>query len=76
MSNANVQLFTEWSRREASDIDGKVAKASERERKSQTPDKKLFTIADRNAAVQLFRMKRLLPVSVCTLSLILTLPVC
>ena len=29
--------FTEWSRREASDIDGQLVRASERERTSQTP---------------------------------------
>ena len=29
--------FTEWSRREASDIDGQLVRARERERASQTP---------------------------------------
>ena len=29
--------FTEWSRRESSDIDGKLIRARERERTSQTP---------------------------------------
>jgi error-prone DNA polymerase len=40
VSDANVgRRFTEWSRRDASDIDGQVEKPSERERASQTPYK-------------------------------------
>jgi DNA polymerase III alpha subunit len=38
VSDANLaQRFTEWSRRDASDIDGQLVRARERKRASQTP---------------------------------------
>ena len=37
MSDAGSRCFTEWSRREPSDMDGQVTRPSERGRTSQTP---------------------------------------
>src|SRR6266487_4289934 len=47
VSDANPSgRFTEWSREEASDMDGQVDRSSERERTSQTPYKLIGTLID------------------------------
>jgi hypothetical protein len=35
---SEARRFTEWSRGDASDMDGQIGKSSERERVSQTPN--------------------------------------
>src|SRR5262249_18596653 len=40
------QRFTEWSRGDASDMDGQIARPNERERTSQTPCKLIATLID------------------------------
>src|SRR5262249_46435464 len=47
VSDANSsRSFTEWSRGDASDMDGQVARPNERERTSQTPYKLMATLID------------------------------
>jgi error-prone DNA polymerase len=56
VSDANSsRRFTEWSRREASDMDGQVDRSSERERTSQTPYKIIHAFGRRNVFVELQR---------------------
>ena len=58
MSNANARRFRERSRREASDIDGKLGEARERERTSQTPYRNCLVVADGVCFVHDLGMRR------------------